>query len=192
MPDGIALAGRVVVMDQAKTVIENGVVYVGDDSVVDCRPVAASAPTGFESVPVVHTRGTIFPGLIELHNHLPYDVLSLWQVPKQYGNRDQWSAPSTPDYHRLVTGPMAALGSSSTVTAAVVRYVEMGCLLGGTTTSQGVTLATAAGIVKHFRGLVRNVESTGDPGLPPASTHIADVVAKDGQKFLEHISGKKK
>jgi 5-methylthioadenosine/S-adenosylhomocysteine deaminase len=192
MPDGIALAGRVVVMDQAKKVVENGVVYVRGDSVVDVRPFAAAAPTGFESTPVVHTRGTIFPGLIELHNHLPYDVLSLWQVPKQYGNRDQWSGSSTPDYHRLVTGPMAALGASAAVTAAVVRYVEMRCLLGGTTTSQGVTLATAAGIVKHFRGLVRNVESTGDPGLPPASTHIADVVAKDGQMFLEHISGNKK
>jgi cytosine/adenosine deaminase-related metal-dependent hydrolase len=179
-------------MDKARTVHMDGVVYVRDGSVVDVRAVAQSPPTGFESVPVVHTRGTIFPGLIELHNHLPYDVLSLWQVPKQYGNRDQWSGSSTPDYHRLVTGPMAALGASPTVTAAVVRYVEMRCLLGGTTTSQGVTLATNAGIVKHFRGLVRNVESTGDAGLPPASTHIADVIAKDGEKFLEHISGKKK
>src|SRR3954447_22590686 len=192
MPDGIALAGRIVLMDRANTVIENGIVYVRGDSVVDVRPVAASAPTGFESVPVVHTRGTIYRGMIELHNHLPYDVLTLWQVPKQYGNRDQWSGSSTPDYHRLVTGPMAALGSSPTVTAAVVRYVEMRCLLGGTTTSQGVTLASNAGLVTHFRGLVRNVESTGDPALPPASTHIADVDARDGQKFLDRISGDKK
>src|SRR3954453_14614469 len=192
MTKQIALAGRVVAMDKARTVVSNGVVYVQDAAIVDVRPLGADPPAGFEEVSVTHTRGTIYPGLIELHNHLPYDVLALWQVPKQYGNRDQWSAPSTPDYHRLVTGPMAVLGSSATVTAAVVRYVEMRCLLGGTTTSQGVTLATDAGIVKHFRGLVRNVESTGDPGLPPASTHIADVVAKDGEKFLEHISGNKK
>src|SRR3954454_1053062 len=192
MTKQIALAGRVVAMDKARTVVSNGVVYVQDASVVDVRPVAASPPAGFESVPVVHTRGTIYPGLIELHNHLPYDVLALWQVPKQYGNRDQWSGSSTPDYHRLVTGPMAALGSSPTVTAAVVRYVEMRCLLGGTTTSQGVTLSSNAGLVTHFRGLVRNVESTGDPALPPASTHIADVDARDGQKFLERISGDKK
>jgi 5-methylthioadenosine/S-adenosylhomocysteine deaminase len=190
--DGVALAGRVVTMDKARTVVDNGVVYVRDGSMVDVRPISAGAPPGFESTPVVHTRGTIFPGLIELHNHLPYDVLSLWQVPKQYGNRDQWSGSSTPDYHRLVTGPMAALGASPKVTAAVVRYVEMRCLLGGTTTSQGVTLATNAGLVKHFRGLVRNVESTGDEVLPPATTHIADVDARDGEKFLERISGTKK
>ena len=96
MTKQIALAGRVVAMDKARTVVSNGVVYVQDASVVDVRPMAASPPAGFESVPVVHTRGTIFPGLIELHNHLPYDVLSLWQVPKQYGNRDQWSGSSTP------------------------------------------------------------------------------------------------
>jgi cytosine/adenosine deaminase-related metal-dependent hydrolase len=194
MPDAqtIALAGRVVTMDKTRSVLSNHVVYVRDESIVDVRPISAERPAGFETARITHTRGTIYPGLIELHNHLPYDVLSLWQVPKQYGNRDQWSGASTPDYHRLVTGPMAALGSSATVTAAVVRYVEMRCLLGGTTTSQGVTLATAAGLVTHFRGLVRNVESTGDPALPPATTHIADVDAKDGQKFLDRISGGKK
>src|SRR4051794_29352700 len=136
MPDGIALAGRIVLMDRAKTVVENGVVYVRGDSVVDVRPVAASAPTGFESVPVVHTRGTIFPGLIELHNHLPYDVLSLWQVPKQYGNRDQWSGSSTPDYHRLVTGPMAALGASAKGTAGRVGSLRKRCPVGGAQTGE--------------------------------------------------------
>jgi hypothetical protein len=72
------------------------------------------------------------------------------------------------------------------------RYVETRCLLGGTTTSQGVALASNAGIVTHFRGLVRNVESTGDPDLPPAATHIADIEATDAQKFLARISGPKK
>ena len=51
-----------------------------------------------------------------------------------------------------------------------------------------MTLSSAPGIVRHFRGLVRNVESTGDPNLPPAATHIADVVAADAQKFLARIS----
>ena len=134
----------------------------------------------------------MFPGLVELHNHLPYDVLGLWQVPKQYANRDQWSGPSNPDYQRLITGPMQRLGADPTTAAAIVRFVETRCLLGGTTTSQGITLAKASGIVTHFRGLVRNVESTGDPDLPPAKTHIADVDATDGEKFLERISGKDK
>ena len=123
-----------------------------------------------------HTGGTVFPGLIELHNHLPYDVLGLWAVPKQYTNRDQWS--SIPEYRQLITGPMAALGADPHLVAAIIRYVELRALLGGTTTSQGVTLSSAPGMVKHFRGLVRNVEAPGEDDLPAAATHIADVDAK--------------
>jgi 5-methylthioadenosine/S-adenosylhomocysteine deaminase len=85
-------------------------------------------------------RGNDLPCLIELHNHLAYNVLGLWQVPKTHGNREQWT--STPDYHRLVTGPMQVLGVDPALVAAIVRYVEVRCLLGGTPTGQGVTLPT--------------------------------------------------
>ncbi len=113
-------------------------------------------------------------------------------MPHVYGNRDQWSGPGNPDYRRLITGPMQVLGSQPEVAAAVVRFAETRCLLGGTTTSQGITLANSPSIVSHFRGLVRNVESTGDPKLPAALTHIADVEATDAEKFLERVSGDKK
>jgi len=179
----MALAGRVVTMDAARTVLDDAVVYLRDGSITAVSPAAAPPPPGFESVPVTNVRGTIFPGLIELHNHLPYGVLQLWQVPRLYSNRDQWSSPSTPDYRRLISGPMGVIGRNTEAVPAVVRYVEMRCLLGGTTTSQGVALASNTGIVKHFRGLVRNVEATGDPALPPAATHIADIDATDAEHF---------
>ena len=188
----IALAGRVVTMDAARTVLDDAVLYLKDGLITAVSPAVAPPPPGFESVPVVNVRGTIFPGLIELHNHLPYGVLQLWQVPRLYSNRDQWSSPSTPDYRRLISGPMGVIGRNTDAVPAVVRYVEIRCLLGGTTTSQGVALASNAGIVKHFRGLVRNVEATGDAALPPATTHIADIDATDAEHFLARISGKQK
>ncbi|HEY3087977.1 MAG TPA: amidohydrolase family protein [Jatrophihabitantaceae bacterium] len=179
-------------MDNVHTVVDDGVIYARNGSITDILPSGAPIPPGYENVRRISTRGTIFPGLVELHNHLPYDVLSLWSVPRLFRNRDQWSGPSTPDYHRLVSGPMAALGRDADVVPAVVRYVEVRSLLGGTTTSQGVALASRPGIVTHFRGLVRNVESTGDPQLPPAATHIADVDATDADHFLARISGRQK
>jgi 5-methylthioadenosine/S-adenosylhomocysteine deaminase len=188
----IALAGRIVTMDSVHTVVDKGVLYARNGSITDILPFDAPVPPGYENVPRMSTRGTIFPGLIELHNHLPYDVLSLWAVPRLFTNRDQWSGPSTPDYHRLISGPMGVLGRDVDVVPAVVRYVEVRCLLGGTTTGQGVALASRPGIVTHFRGLVRNVESTGDPQLPPAATHIADVDATDADRFLTRISGRQK
>jgi hypothetical protein len=54
---------------------------------------------------------------------------------------------------------MQVLGAQPRVVAAVVHFVEIRCLLGGTATSQGVALASSPGLVTHFRGLVRNVES---------------------------------
>ncbi len=188
----LAISGRVVTMDSTNAVLPHHVLYVDGGTIRAVRPVGQPPPPGFEAVTVVPSGGTIFPGLIELHNHLPYDVLSLWKVPKPYGNRDQWSGPGNPDYRRLITGPMQVLGAQPDATAAVVRYSEMRCLLGGTTTSQGITLAKSSSIVTHFRGLVRNVERTDDVLLPPALTHIADVEASQRDKFLKRLSGKKK
>src|SRR4051794_30283996 len=89
-PGPFALSGRVVTMDAEGSVLDDGVVYGRDGSIIDVRPAGDAPPDGFGEVPTVATGGTVFPGLIELHNHLPYDVLGLWQVPKAYQNRDQW------------------------------------------------------------------------------------------------------
>ncbi len=191
-PPALALAGRVVTMDGPRSVVDDGVVYIQGGSIADVRPASDPPPAGFGAVPVVTTGGTIFPGMIELHNHLPYDVLGLWQVPATFGDRDEWSGPLTPEYHQMITGPLQVLGADPAVVAAVIRYVETRCLLGGTTTSQGITLAADPQIVTHFRGLVRTVEAPGVVGLPAAATHIRDVAATDASRFLGAISGSQK
>ena len=70
---------------------------------------------------------------------------------------------------------------------AVVRLVECRCLLGGVTTSQGVALVSDAGIERHYRGLVRNVEMPGDLAVRAAETHISDVDATQAQAFLQRL-----
>jgi hypothetical protein len=186
----LALAGRVVTMDASHRTLD-GVVYCQNGDIVDVRPDGDPAPDGFEHVAVVHTGGSIYPGLIELHNHLAYDALPLWQVPQRYENRDDWGSPNPP-YRQLISGPMQVLGDAPSTTGAVARYTEIKCLLGGTTTSQGTRLFSSAAIVRFYRGLVRNVEQTGDPKLPNARARIPDVAAKDAKDFLAEISGKSK
>ncbi|WP_037603834.1 amidohydrolase family protein [Streptacidiphilus rugosus] len=181
-----ALRGRIVSMDPADTVLEDGVVYVDPSGTINAvQSAAAPPPPGFDTVDVTDSGGTVYPGLIELHNHLPYDVLQLWQVPKKYTNRSQWG--STPDYHRLVTGPMTVLGQDPQLMPAVVRYVETKALVNGTTTSQGIALFSDAGARRMYRGLVRNVEATDDSNLPEAATRIADVEASDAARFLARL-----
>jgi 5-methylthioadenosine/S-adenosylhomocysteine deaminase len=184
-PGPFALAGRVVTMAPGAQPLTHGVVYVSGDSIADVRDAGAQPPAGFEAVTPIDTKGTIYPGLIELHNHLSYDALPLWDVPRQFTNRDQWSSGKMSDtYRKLISGPMQIVGTTPGLPEAVVRYVEAKCLLGGTTTSQGIALYSDAGIRKLYFGAARNVEATKDKTLPNAATRIPDVDARDAERFL--------
>ena len=180
-----ALAGRVVTMDPDHRVLSSGVVYVRAGQIVAVQPRDQPAPPGFEDVPVVPTRGTLYPGLIELHNHLSYDALPLWDVPKAFVNREGWGGTS--EYRKRISGPMTVIGRSPKLIPSLIRYVECKCLMGGVTTTQGVMLASNAGVRRFYRGLVRNVEQTDDPALPEATARIDDVDATDADRFLSRL-----
>ena len=180
-----ALSGRVVTMDDGFSVLDRGVVYMDGGRIAWVLPRSADPPQGFEGVRPVASGGTIFPGLIEFHNHLAYNALRLWDVPKLFTNRDAWGRVD--DYRRLVSGPMQVLGPDPELMPAVVRWVEAKCLVAGTTTSQGIELFSNAGSRRYYRGTVRNVEATDDPDLPHAETKISDVEAQKAESFLKRL-----
>ncbi len=181
-----ALEGKVVTMNDAFEVLTAGIVYVAGNRIAAVQPAAASPPPGFEEAPVIRTGGTIFPGMIELHNHLSYNILPRWQVPRRFTNRAQWAR--IPEYRQLVRTPMVVLGRTPGYVEAIVRYVEAKCLVAGVTTSQGVSLSSNQGIRRYYRGIVRNVEDTqDDPDLPEARTRIADVDARIADRFLQRL-----
>ncbi len=179
------LRGRIVTMNDSADVINNGIVFVKDSKIAAILLDNAPIPNEFSQFPIIKTNGTIFPGLIELHNHLSYNCLPMWNVPQTYGNRSQWSG--IPAYRKLISGPMNILGKTATYPEAIVRYVEAKCLLGGVTTSQGIALFSNNGIQKYYRGIVRNVESTDDATLPAVHGKIADVAATDVQAFFNQL-----
>lgn len=178
------LTGRVVTMDQSFEVLNRGALYIDSGQLVAVQPESKPPPMGFEDSMRIETGGTIFPGLIDLHNHLSYDALPMWNVPEKYDNRAQWGRKAT--YRKLISGPMQVLGRSPYV-EAIVRYVECKCLFGGVTSSQGIALYSNHGIRKFYRGLVRNVEQTDEDALPEADTKISDVEAKEVEKFLNRL-----
>jgi hypothetical protein len=173
-------------MNAASRVERNAVVYIDQGGIVDIRERAQPAPSGFDATGLVETDGTIFPGLIELHNHLSYNALPLWSpVPRKFEHRGQW--PDHPDYRRLISGPMTVVGRTPRLLPALIRYVESKCLLGGVTTSQGIRLNSNAGISRFYRGIVRNVEQTDEPDLPEAQARIPDIEAKDAKSFRDRL-----
>jgi 5-methylthioadenosine/S-adenosylhomocysteine deaminase len=181
-PTRLALGGRIVTVDDSYTVHAHGVVYIDGGQIKAVTP-ADPAPDGFPDP--VDTKGTIYPGLIELHNHLSYNALPLYDVRKKYGNRSQWNTGD--HYRKFVTGPMKVLANNVKYVLAIVRYVECKCLLGGTTSSQGIKLSSFQGIDRYYKGVVRNVEKTYDTKLPDAATHIGDVEAEQRDAFLIHL-----
>jgi cytosine/adenosine deaminase-related metal-dependent hydrolase len=184
-----AVGGRLVTMDPSRPPVIDGVLWIAEGAIAAITQRGDPNPEGFDGVDPLETGGTVFPGLIELHNHVAYNLLPLWQVPKGYTNRDTWG--NSPEYHQNVTAPMKTIGEATELLPALVRYVECKALVGGVTTTQGIALFSAPGVRRYYRGIVRNVEETGDPQLPEAGSRIADVQASDPQAFLAELQHKK-
>ena len=77
------LKGRVVTMDGENNVINDGNVMVRDGKITGVWASNSNPPAGvnFADVPIVNTEGTIYPGLIDLHNHVHYNHIPLWDIP---------------------------------------------------------------------------------------------------------------
>jgi 5-methylthioadenosine/S-adenosylhomocysteine deaminase len=158
----VTMAGRGEVHDDAQLVISRG-------RITALVPAGSELPGEYESAPRLDTGGTIYPGLIDLHNHFVYDVLPLWKIPRCYSNRSQW--PKAADYASDVQLPVRALAERPSTAQAIVRYVEAKALAGGTTTGQGMRTRVYGGS-RLFHGAMRNVEETNDPRLPEAGTLV--------------------
>jgi len=182
----LALRGRIVTM-AGEEIIEDGALYIEDGVIAAVQEADAAAPEGFEGVEAIETDGTLYPGMLDLHNHLVYNVLAVWEVPKQYKNRNQWQKAMS--YAEQVKAPMGAMASHGPTIPAIVRYVETKALVSGTTAVQGMRSRFQA-TSPYFTGAVRNFESTGDKSLPAALTRIGDVKTddpEDVQKFRNSL-----
>ena len=179
------LEGRVVTMDDERRIIDDGAIYIRQGLIHAVERASRRRPPGFEDAVRVATGDTLYPGLIELHNHLAYNAVPLWRVPKRYQHNASWRG--TEEAMRAVSKPAEVLAKTPGVAQAMVRYAEVRCLVGGVTTSQGITLATHSGIQAFFKGLVRNVEQSAVEGLPSADTRIENPPTNGAASYLEDL-----
>lgn len=154
-PDnGLILHGTIVTMNESMEVIEDGrIVVVGETIRAVLRP-GEAIPPGIDVTDAVEirTNSYIFPGLIDAHNHVAYNFLPLYQVPKKYDNRYQWSSPDS--YKRYVNYPKKLINDSKyyDLDVEAIKYAEVKALVGGVTSIQGTPNLRATRI------LVRNIE----------------------------------
>ena len=140
------LRGRVVTPD---TVFDPGEVLVVGAK-IDCVGDCSQRPT-YGAATRIETRGVIFPGLVDGHNHTQYDYLPFWSPspPQLFQNRYQW--PQRQDYKDAVKSVNA---NEAAFVCEQVKYGELVAMLGGATTIEGTFNIDR----KCFRTLVHNAE----------------------------------
>jgi cytosine/adenosine deaminase-related metal-dependent hydrolase len=135
----LALQGTLVrlLKSNPKEVFE-GRLYIADDGrIAAVKAVGETPPSGFTDSPVVDVGDAfVYPGLINLHSHLGYNALPLWtqpNEPKPFLHHDIWPGRST--YKEKVSWPAWVLAKAAP--EALLVYVQVQALAGGTTTIQG-------------------------------------------------------
>ena len=142
------LKGRIVTMTGEANVYNEGHVLVQDGMIEAVWEDSVPNDVQLTNVPVIETNGTIYPGLLDLHNHLHYNQVPLWDMTPHLSenNRNQWGGYNNryewknhPDYSEEVTKPKMLVHSGPywNMETQAMKYIEMKSLVGGATSAQG-------------------------------------------------------
>ena len=140
----LIIAGKIVPLDHSDPeAVFKGCVFVDDsagtiDSIVKgAVPSAANRPPAFAQATVIDVGDAfVLPGLIDLHNHIGYNALPPWTEPAQatpFAHHNSWTR--APTYQRSISWPATALVKAAP--EALLAYVQLRALVGGTTAIQG-------------------------------------------------------
>ena len=145
--ESMLLKGRVVTMNGESDVINDGNVLIRDGKISAVWS-GQNIPQNVDltGVPIVETNGTIYPGLIDTHNHMHYNHIPLWDFEVHtsvkseeggYSNRNQWK--NNPNYKRDISWMKTFVQSSSMWNMAdqQMKYAEVMAVAGGVTAVQG-------------------------------------------------------
>ncbi|HEX3130686.1 MAG TPA: amidohydrolase family protein [Thermoanaerobaculia bacterium] len=181
--DTYALRGTLVTPDE---VIENGVLLVQDGTIADAGA-SVVIPAG---VPEIDTGGFIFPGLIDLHNHVTWNAHPRWSPGTLVKNRYEWQAMDS--YAAWLSGPHDK--AITQVPCELERFGEVKAMAWGATAVAGSLLKDCS------RGLIRNLDHGDDFGkdplqyrifpfeLRPADEESVRTALADGKPVIVHLA----
>jgi 5-methylthioadenosine/S-adenosylhomocysteine deaminase len=172
------LRGTVVTFNESNEVISDGFVCVDGKKIVSVAATEENIPESFSGAIKIDTDGYIYPGLIDLHNHLPFDFLPLWKIDADKPFRDRYEWPRLRSYELEISTPANLLAIINGV--ELVKYCEVKSLIGGVTTIDGYS---------KFKGtyaawLLRNVEVEPFGSLEPPIFQSVQPIRPD--EFLDY------
>ena len=158
------LTGRIVTMTSEGAFFDGGVLI--QDGKIASVWSGNNIPTAHDGIEVINTEGSIYPGLIDLHNHMHYNHIPLWDFEVHlspasrseeggYTNRYQWG--NNWDYGPSITWMKTNVQSSSRwdMSNEQMKYAEVQAVAGGVTAVQG---SPSSGTDAWDSMLSRNVE----------------------------------
>ena len=151
------LRGTLVTMDETRPMAEQvfaGSIYVQGNRIMDLVPAGAPQPPDAAGAPIIDTGALIFPGLMNIHDHITFNTTPAWAVPSLVQDVSDWT--SLDSYRQNVRYPHDLLTDASYygLLPEVGKYAEVKALAAGTTTEQG-SFPLSAGFTNH---LARNVD----------------------------------
>lgn len=144
----IALTGTVITPDG---IVPNGTVVI-QNGVITAVGAQVTLPPGTKTLA---TGGVIAPGLIDLHNHLAWNVLPRWKPPVEYGTRYDWQQKAI--YSLLMKEPFEAMVRSG-LECQMERYAEVKAIV------QGETSVVGGAASACDQGLARNLDYDAELG----------------------------
>lgn len=152
IPTGvIILKGTIITPD---SIIPNGVIFIENQKISGIYNSIQRNQIP-ENAIYVDTKGIIFPGLIDLHNHVTWNVFPQWNVGKQrFSNRYEWRYDNQEYQKKIVTPNDKLLYTYPSFFCQMNTYGELRALVGGTTS----ILNTSDDENECIRGLVRNLD----------------------------------
>ena len=111
-------------------VIANGTILIVGDKIKDLGKDIA-VPAGTQ---VIDTGGFIYPGLIDLHDHLTWNFLPRWKPNREFANRYEWQA--LPEYKIVLTTPEGKVFDDG-LACDTEQFAEVKAIVGGATSVVG-------------------------------------------------------
>ena len=134
-----------------------------ESNVITCVAASCSGEAGAQGATVIDTHGMIFPGMIDTHNHILYDVFDEtdWAPKKLYENHNQWT--QEPEYGAMqdcldyLLATVTATPPGADLSCEILKYGEIKGLLVGTTSVLGEPKGSPR---KCYASLARSIDGS--------------------------------
>jgi 5-methylthioadenosine/S-adenosylhomocysteine deaminase len=145
----VVLRGAVVTPAE---VLPDGLVSISGTRIAQVEAVAGRPQT------VVETDSYIFPGLIDLHDHVTWNFLPRWKPNELFNNRYEWQQRIT--YKIALDGPHGKAVADHELACDADRFGEIKAIAGGATSVVGgLTPAPNTNDNNCIMGLARNLDN---------------------------------